>query len=280
MTPSINIIGGGNVGRVFGRLFARHQVFRIQDVLNRSIASAERAVAFIGAGRAVADFAALRAADITMLTVGDDQIAACCAALAERGYVGPDAIVFHCSGALTSQDLARATQTGAAVASLHPIRSFADPAQVADNFTGTYCSLEGDPRAQACLTAACAAIGAVCVPVNPEAKTLYHAASVFASNYLVSLVDVALRAYVAAGIPEAQARQLAQPLIYETLDNIFRLGPPQALSGPIARGDLATVAKQQSAVDTWDQEAGNLYRALITPTTALARRKPKPPSAK
>ena len=95
----------------------------------------------------------------------------------------------------------------------------------------------------------------------------------FASNYLVTVLDAALRAYQAAGIPEPVARQLAQPLASESMANVFRLGAAAALSGPIARGDLATAARQQQAVSAWDEEAGALYRALVAPTTDLARRK-------
>ena len=105
---------------------------------------------------------------------------------------------------------------------------------------------------------------------------MYHAASVFASNYLVTVLDAALRAYQAAGIPEQVARELARPLATETLENVFRLGPRAALSGPIARGDFATVARQQAALDGWDAPTGELYRALAEATTSLARRANEP----
>jgi predicted short-subunit dehydrogenase-like oxidoreductase (DUF2520 family) len=96
---------------------------------------------------------------------------------------------------------------------------------------------------------------------------------VFASNYLVTVLDAALRAYQAAGIPEDVARELARPLAAETLANVFRLGPETALSGPIARGDAATVARQQAAVDAWDPPTGALYEALAAATWDLARRR-------
>jgi len=96
---------------------------------------------------------------------------------------------------------------------------------------------------------------------------------VFASNYLVTVLDAALRAYQAAGIPEPVARQLAQPLASESMANVFRLGAAPALSGPIARGDFATVARQQQAVSQWDADTGALYQALVAPTIALAHRK-------
>ena len=277
MAPTLNIIGAGRLGRVLGRLFAASGAFVVQDVLTRSTCSALEAVDFIGAGRAVGSMHALRRADAVMLAVNDDQIEPACAALAASAACVLDGVlVFHCSGALSAAVLHAATRQGALTASVHPVRSFADPQQVARDFAGTWCGLEGDARALALLAPALAAIGACPVPIDAAAKTVYHAASVFASNYLVTLLDTALRAYQAAGIPEQVARELARPLAAETLDNVFRLGPRAALSGPIARGDLATVARQQAALDGWDTHAGRLYRALADATSALATA-PMPP---
>lgn len=276
MAGSLNIIGAGHVGRVLGRLFAAAGCFDVQDVLTRSAAGARDAVAFIGDGRAVSELAAMRPADATLLAVPDDQIGAVCAALAlARPLDGQ--LVFHCSGAKSAAELQAAAQAGALTASVHPIRSFADPARVAAEFDGTWCGVEGDPRALALLEPALRAIGARTVPIDPAAKTVYHAAAVFASNYLVTVLDAALRAYQAAGVPEAVARQLLAPLAGETLANVIRLGPEAALSGPIARGDMATVARQQAALQAWDGPSGELYKALASATVALARRKNQDP---
>jgi len=271
---TFNIIGAGHVGRVLGRVFAASGCFAVQDVLTRQLASAQQAVDFIGSGRAVAGIAELRRADVTMLAVGDDQITPVCAALAAAQQLA-GSVVFHCSGALSSLDLQDAAQAGAFVASVHPIRSFADPEAVAGGFGGTFCGVEGDAGALAVLEHGLRACGArpVAIAAGAKTKTLYHAAAVFASNYLVTVIDVALRAYQAAGIPEPVARELAQPLAMEALANAFRLGPAAALSGPIARGDMATVARQQQGVAQWDGAAGQLYQALVAPTFDLARRK-------
>ncbi|HJU99072.1 MAG TPA: DUF2520 domain-containing protein [Burkholderiaceae bacterium] len=272
--PALTLIGAGHVGRVFGRLLARAGCFDIADVLTRSPLSAESALAFIGAGRAPGGWDQLRPAEVYLLAVNDDQIVPACAALAQavplRG-----AVVCHCSGALASDQLQAARAAGALVASVHPIRSFADPEGVAANFAGTYCGVEGDAAALAILNPALETIGARPVAIDASAKTVYHAAAVFASNYLVTVLDAALRAYQAAGVPEAVARELARPLATESLANVFRLGAPAALSGPVARGDYATVARQQQAVTAWDAPTGALYEALVAPTADVARRKPR-----
>lgn len=272
MAPSLNLVGAGHVGRVLGRLFAAGGAFAVQDVLTRSEASARAAVGFIGAGRAAPQLAAMRPARVWLLAVNDDQIAAVCAALAASMPL-EGAVLFHCSGAKASNELQAAREAGALAASVHPVRSFADPEAVAAAFTGTYCGIEGDAEALAVLGPAFEAIGARLVAIDPAAKTVYHAAAVFASNYLVTVLDAALRAWQAAGVPEEVARELARPLAGETLANVLRMGPAAALSGPVARGDFATVARQQEALAQWDPATGDLYQALVAPTAELARRK-------
>jgi predicted short-subunit dehydrogenase-like oxidoreductase (DUF2520 family) len=269
---SLNIVGAGHVGRVLGRLFFARGVFAIQDVKTRSGDSARDAVAFIGAGTPVNGAGAVRPADVWMLAVADDAIAGIAAALAQTAPMA-GAVVFHCSGAKASAELDALRRAGAFVASVHPVRSFADPAAVAAAFDGTFCGVEGDAAALAVLLPAFEAIGARPVRIDPAAKTVYHAAAVFASNYLVTVMDAALRAYEAAGIPADVARELARPLATETLSNVLRLGPEAALSGPIARGDAATVARQHAAVAAWDGPTGDLYDALAMATWDLARRK-------
>jgi predicted short-subunit dehydrogenase-like oxidoreductase (DUF2520 family) len=269
---TLNIVGAAHVGRALGRLFSAGAVFDIQDVLTRSEERSRDAVAFIGAGRVAGELSQLRRADVWMLAVSDDQIGPVAAALAQAGLLD-NAVVFHCSGAKASGELHAAAQEGALTASVHPVRSFADPLTVVTSFDGTFCGIEGDPAALAALGPAFTAIGARLVPIDAAAKTVYHAASVFASNYLVTVLDTALRAYQAAGIAPEVARELARPLATETLDNVFRLGPEAALSGPIARGDFATVVRQQAAMTQWDSAGGALYDALAQATAELARRK-------
>jgi len=273
MLPSLNIVGAGHVGRTLGRVFAARGVFAVQDVLTRSQAGAQAAAAFIGAGQPVDAIGWMRPADVWMLAVSDDSIAPVAAALSQAHDVN-GAVVFHCSGAKASGELAPLRAAGAVIASVHPVRSFADPAGVASHFDRTWCGVEGDDAALARLVPAFEAAGARIVAIDAAAKTVYHAASVFASNYLTTVLDAALRAYQAAGIPEAVARELAGPLAGETLANVLRLGAERALSGPIARGDEATVARQQDAVDAWDGATGQLYAALADATRDLARRRP------
>lgn len=273
MLKTLNIIGCGNVGKVLGRLWVLNGVFEPQDILNRSLESAASAAAFIGAGRPVADLAGLRPADVTLIGTPDDQIAPCCERLVDSGILRPGNVVFHCSGALPSSVLEPASRNGAVVASIHPIRSFAGPEQVAGSFAGTFCGVEGAPPALDTLVAAFSAIGGRTVPIDPAFKSVYHAAAVFSSNYLVTLLDTAAAAYEKAGIPREVALQLMEPLVRGTVENVFRLGPTDALTGPIARGDMATVVRQYKAVNAWDRQRGVLYKQMGKLTAAIAARK-------
>lgn len=272
---TLNIIGCGKVGSTLGKLWAASGVLSVQDVLNQTLESGERAVEFMQAGRAVRDWNELRSADVFMIATPDDQIQPSCEALAGSGLLGAGKIVFHCSGALPSSVLKPAAERGAAIASIHPIRSFASPEQAANSFAGTFCGMEGESAALDLLVGAFAAIGGKTVAVDAEFKSVYHAAAVFASNYLVTLLDVAVQAYGRAGISEEVALQLMEPLVRGTVDNIFRLGPTDALTGPIARGDIATAVTQYRAVNAWNEQHGALYRQLAKQTADVAaRRKP------
>lgn len=273
MTKSISMIGCGKVGKTLGRLWTLNGTLQIQDILSRSVDSASLARDFIGAGRAIATQAELGNAAIYLIATSDDQIEACCERLAQTGKLTANSIVFHCSGALPSSVLQAAKQKGAAVASIHPIRSFAAPEQVVQNFVGTFCGAEGDQRALEVLQPAFSAIGAQLVPIKADAKILYHAAAVFSSNYLVTLLDVAQQAYVQAGIAPEIALKLMTPLVRETADNVFRLGPESALTGPIARGDMATAEKQLHAVAEWNPAYAALYEQFMKLTVDLTARR-------
>lgn len=272
---TLSIIGAGKVGKTIGKLLAAKGSMRLQDVVCRTEASALSAVAFMGGGSAVRDLADLRPADIYLIATPDDRIEAACQSLAEQGILSSESIVFHCSGALPSTVLHAARDRGAAIASIHPVRSFAAPDLVAQQFDGTWCGVEGDRMALDILIAAMEAIGARTVRLDTDAKIHYHAGAVFACNYLVTLLDVATQSYARAGIPRDIALQMIEPLVRETVDNVFRMEPEAALTGPVARGDMATAYRQRQAIVSVDAAHGELYAQLMRLTADLAaRRKP------
>ena len=267
---TLNIIGSGRVGRACGRLWAQAGVFEIQDVLTRSRESAAQGVQFIGAGHAVGSLAEMRESDVWMIATRDDAIVPSCVTLAASGKITPDDIVFHVSGATPSGDLAPAREKGARVASVHPIKTFTDAEAAVQSFPGTFCAAEGDREALGVLKPAFEKIGAKVFDVAPGAKPVYHAGGVFACNYLVALIEAALRAHEKAGIPRAASLKALEPMVRETVDAIFEQGPAKALTGPISRGDAATVKRQLDLVRGWDREMGDLYRGLGMLAVVLA----------
>ncbi len=273
MGKTLNIIGAGHVGQTLGHLWQRQQTFVIQDVLNQTLLSAQTAVDFMQAGRATLDWSTLRAADVWMITVRDDQIANAANQLADSGLLREGDIVFHCSGALPSALLVKVQDHGAHIASVHPIKSFADPAIAVTNFAGTFCGIEGDVAATTVLTAAFTTLDAHLIPINASQKTLYHGASVVVSNYLVALMEVGIQSFIQAGISREDTLKIIAPIATGTIHNIANLGTAHALTGPIARGDLPTVAKQLKAFTHWQADFGELYRLLGTVAVTLAKDK-------
>jgi len=211
----------------------------------------------------------LARAAIVVLAVGDDALGPCVADLARAEALVPGQVVLHLSGALTSDVLAPLAALGAKTGSMHPLIAFAaDPAASARRFRGATFALEGNVGAVALADAVVRRLGGVPVTLAPELKPLYHAGAVFASNYLVTLVAVAARLLEGAGLaPEAALAALA-PLARATLDGLEAAGPVAALTGPVARGDVATVRRHLMALNHADVE---LYRAAGRETLKLAR---------
>ncbi len=267
----LNIIGPGRVGRTLGALLQRAGSCAVQDVLSAETATAEAAVVFIGAGRAVRVLGDMRAAEVWLLTPPDAAIAPVAAALAAAGRVRKGDIVVHCSGALSSAVLAPLAAIGAKTASVHPLKSFADPALAVQTFSGTHCAAEGDAAALAVLTPLFGRLGAQVSAIDPAGKTLYHTASVLVCNDLTALMEAGLRAYEKAGIHRATAQAMMEPLVRETIANIFALGTTRALTGPVARGDAEVITRQLAALGKLDARIADAYRALNQIALDLAR---------
>ncbi len=268
--PVLTVLGAGRLGRTLARLWHDRRVFAIGEVVASRRTSAEQATDFIGTGRPRAAGDPLAPVQVGLIAVPDDRLGEVAAQLAESAPLAPQALLFHCSGALGSGELAPLRERGALVASVHPMHSFADPARSLTGFAGTACALEGDAAALDRLVPAFAAIGGRPLLIHGEAKLLYHAAGVFASNYVTVLLDAALRLLDGAGVAEDDARRLLEPLVYGAVESALELGPGSALTGPVARGDAALVARQAAAVAGDDAARGALYRALAEAATALA----------
>ena len=156
-------------------------------------------------------------------------------------------------------------------ASAHCILSFACADAAIQQFPGTACALEGQALAVAALQRAFTAIQARCFEVQSKDKLLYHAAAVFATNFLPVIQSVAEDAWLASGVPADLLPGLRAALLNNAVANITRMGPAGALTGPAARGDVAAIAKQAEAVTQWDAQAGAAYEALSALALRLAK---------
>ena len=275
MLPTLNILGAGRVGRTLARLWHEHGTFTLQGVACRSPDSACEAVAFIGAGTPL-EATALPPADVWMLAVPDASIAEVAQSLAARApnqsATGTTPTVFHCAGASGSELLQALTELGWRSASAHCILSFAQADAALAQFPGTVCALEGEASACALLKRAFEAVGAQCFALQRQDKLLYHAAAVFATNFLPVLQSVAEDAWAASGVPAELLPHLRQTLLDNAVRNVTTLGPAGALTGPAARGDTAHITRQSAVVHRWNDDAGQAYDALSALALALARR--------
>jgi len=232
----LSIIGAGRTGRTLG-LLARRAGFTIGPVVCRTAAHAREAASFIGAGRPGTE---PLGAELTILAVPDGEIPAVARSLRlPRGGVAA-----HTCGSLGADALRPLRPAGA----IHPLRSFADPATAAEGFAGTACAIDGDPAAVRVLEAFARAIGGSPLKVRSDRKEMYHAGAVFASNYVVAVLEAALRLFQEAGVPRERATPVLLQLARGTLDNVAAVGIPEALTGPIERGDLATLRRQARAL--------------------------------
>jgi len=270
---TLNIIGCGRVGQCFGKIWSQRMLLEIDGLLSRTFKSAEQASVFLGQGCPTKRFEDLHPADYYMLSVPDDAIANSCDHLAKSGVLRCGAVVFHCSGSLSSEILAPAKQAGALVASVHPLKTVANAAHAAETFAGTPCGVEGDPAACQKLTRLLSASGGKVFLLKPEAKMLYHAGLVLACADLNALIHLSSQALISAGLPPNQALELIVPLARETLENISKFGSAKALTGPIARGDAKLIAKQARTVATWNPQAAVIYNSLGLMALQLAKEK-------
>jgi predicted short-subunit dehydrogenase-like oxidoreductase (DUF2520 family) len=274
----IAIIGPGKVGTAIAILAARAG-YRIASIGARDRRQAARASAIIKGRPGVEDIpTAAASASIVLLSVTDSAIEPLCDELAGMGAFTPGCTVAHCCGALGSDILHSAKERcSCQIASMHPLQTFPSAQAAVKSMKGAHFFCEGDAQAVTTLKKLIRAIGGQAVELagaeaNPRAKALYHASACLASNYLVALMDAALTTAKLAGLPADQAWAGLEKLVQATLENISTVGPADALTGPIARGDVATVKRHLQAL-AGEKELTQLYRAMGQWTVKLAGQK-------
>ena len=275
---TVAIIGAGRVGSSVGFLLKRTG-YTVTAIASRTESSAKMAAAFIGAGKATTDIVGAAAgADLVFITTPDRGIKEVCEKIGAAGVLKPGALVVHMSGAHSLDLLDAARKAGAHRAVLHPLQSLASREQGVKTLPGSYFRIEADTEALLTAKDIVKALGGIEL-VMPKWKSdgvsaaLYHAGAVSVSNYFVALVDYGLRFYQALGADKKEALKAVLPLIRGTLHNIETLGIPDALTGPIMRGDTQTVRDHLAAMQKRAPNLVGLYKGLARQTVAVAKDK-------
>lgn len=264
---SVNLIGAGKLGKTIGALITQHKAAMIKGVVTNSPLHSRQAIEFIGEGCVYPTIQSLPHANITLIATPDDAIVDCGKLLSSNDSLMKGDIVLHCSGSLSSTHLFELESRGCLVASVHPMRSFNNPKLSVDDYPGTYCAIEGSAEGLPLLTELFTKIGSITFTIDKEKKSLYHSANVIASNYLLALAQEALDCLSDAGVNQSTAMPAINSLMRSTLSNLDNsLSPKDALTGPIQRGDIATVQKNLAALSNPFQQQlyGMLGKKILT----------------
>jgi predicted short-subunit dehydrogenase-like oxidoreductase (DUF2520 family) len=268
----MGIIGSGVVGTAVG-VILNTKGYEITGIYDIKPESTQKLVERIGCRACLDPQDVARSADILLISTSDTAIQAVVEALAEEQAFHSGQIVLHLSGAQSSEILDRAKEFGAFILSVHPLQSFANLEGAVANLPGSVFSIEGDQEAYPTGVGLVESLGGEYFFIDRQAKPLYHAGACVVSNYLVTLLDLGVKLLTAAGIPAAMATRALMPLVHGTINNIEKIGIPQALTGPIARGDINTVSKHLERMQQLAPELVQLYAVLGLYTVPLAQAK-------
>jgi len=254
---TIAIVGAGQAGSALAHGFTRNGLC-VRIVTSRTAAAAEALAGAVGASAASLDAAA--GCDLVCICTPDHAVAEVVAALADRGAAQPGASFLHTSGALELDVLAALDAGGAATGILHPVTPLARPDDPA--------TLDGKPMGfdaagdTEWVEALVLRLGGRPVSLVGVDRALYHAGCVTAANLLVGLARAATEMFAAAGVDTDAAQDLMASLLTASARNVESRGVTAALTGPVRRGDAATVARHLAALDAVDPRLADTYRTV------------------
>ncbi|TET41996.1 MAG: DUF2520 domain-containing protein [Dehalococcoidia bacterium] len=267
----IGFIGAGTTGTALAVRLSQ-KGYPVLAVSSRSLVSAQRLAILVPncevyeSAQEVADVS-----DLVFITTPDDIIARI--AGETQWHAGQN--VVHCSGAHSLDILEPARKLGANVGSFHPLQTFAGVNQAIDNLPGSAFALEAEEPLLSMLKELACVLDGSWAELKPGDKALYHAAAVFVSNYLVTLVKLALDLWQEFGVPPEEATKALLPLLKGTVNNIENIGFPNCLTGPVARGDLGTISKHLSVLNNRSSSLLSTYKELGLQAIPIALAKGK-----
>jgi len=263
---TIGFIGAGTTGTALAVTMSRKGC-PVVAVFSRTQSSSERLARLVSNCRICHSSQELAdAAELVFVTTPDDVIAQVCREVRWREGQG----VVHCSGAHSVDILEPARRLGALVGSFHPLQTFADVNQAIENLPGSTFALEAEEPFLSTLKELASLVDGNWVVLKPGDKVLYHAAAVFACNYLVTLVKLAADLWLDFGVSSREATRALLPLLKGTINNIDAVGLPNCLTGPIARGDMGTIQRHLTALAARSPSLAATYRQLGLQTIPIA----------
>jgi predicted short-subunit dehydrogenase-like oxidoreductase (DUF2520 family) len=265
--PTLAFIGAGRAGSALAEGLSRAG-HRIVAVHSRTPVHAARLAAGTGAAVVGTAVEAASRADITFLTVPDAEIANVAATIAATGVTLPGQSLVHCSATHGPEVLAAASTTAATIGAFHPLQALAG-AQSARLLRGTSFALEAPQPLLGQLQALVADLGGHLLALPPGGRALYHAAAVLVGNAPLALLARATTLLEEAGVAEVDARRALTALLAGAASNASTGEAASALTGPVVRGDAATVANHLEVLSA-DPSTRELYRRLALETLALA----------
>ncbi len=264
----VGVVGVGRAGAVLGAALDRagHTVVAASAVSELSLA---RAGAMLPAAAIAPPPDVVGCADLVLLTVPDDALAALVAGLASDTVFRPGQLVVHASGRFGTAVLLPAARQGAIPLALHPVMTFTGTSIDLARLDGCPFGVTSSDRARPVAEALVVEMGGDPVWVPEEARPLYHAALANGANHLVTLVAQTLELLGDVGVDDPA--RLVSPLLHAALDNALRSGD-RALTGPVSRGDAGTVAAHLEAIGSGRPAARDAYVAMarLTADRALA----------
>lgn len=267
--PAIGFIGAGTLGSGMA-LGLSVADYRVTTASSRSLASAERLASLVTGCEAVATAQqVVDRCELVFITTPDEAIGKVAAEMAWRA--GQAAV--HCSGAESLDILDPAAAMGADTGSFHPFQTFASlntPNEAAERLQGASIAIEGLGRLYELLHSLATDLGARPITLKPEDRALYHASAVVSCGYLAALLNAAADMWREMGVPPEQALPTILPLARGTLDSISRAGISGSVTGPVVRGDVATLERHLNALAPRLPSLLPLYCSLARASLPLA----------
>jgi len=255
--PKIAIVGAGNLGSALVQ--SLHAAgYRIPEIVSRGSSSRTRQLAARIGSRVTSFEHPEITADLVWFCVPDHVVASSAQALAET-VTWQRRTALHSSGALSSSVLQPLAQRGARTGSVHPFMTFVP--DVTPSLAGVSFAVEGERRAISLAKRIVTDLGGRTFPITEKDKALYHAWGVFASPLLTALLALTEEVARAVGVSRREARFYTAPIAQQTVQNYARRGPAAGFSGPLIRGDVATVRRHLDALRRIPG-AKEVYRAL------------------